>query len=306
MMQSDEVAWIIEKRVRAKVPFNFVRLGDGEGGLLNFGSSSTLEDIDYFKGHFGDATDPSMIINIRDNLLSSIESADLIGIRDDVWYASENAAALDEHAPDFLQQFRSVFPLRSVEQQIDLYSAKRVFRLYKWALQRRHRLANVCSQWICYDLALEGFWERLITYCGSIGLIHCSPTLPQKIERELGVEVEHILVPEKANKRAQWSPSRSFPDTQAHFPTRFQQVSEQLRRPLNGKVYLVGAGLVGKKYLDIIKHFGGIAIDLGALLDSWDGRATRPLVYEDKLSGHDRREQALKLFRLDYSRLHPR
>ncbi|ASV84519.1 hypothetical protein CES85_5314 [Ochrobactrum quorumnocens] len=306
MMHCDEVASIIEKRVRAKVPFSFVRLGDGEGGLLDFGSSSTLEDIDYFKSHFGNATDMSAIINIRDNLLSSIESADLIGVRDDIWYASQNAATLDEHAPDFLERFRSEFPLRAVEREINLYSAKRVFRLYKWSLQRRHRLANVCSQWVCYDLALEGFWERLITSCGSIGLIHCSPTLPQKIERELGVKVESILVPEKANKRAQWSQSYSPSDTAAHFPTRFEEVSEQLRRPLNGKIYLVGAGLVGKKYLDIIKHHGGIAIDVGALLDSWDGRATRPLVYEDKLSGDHRREQALKLFRLDYSRLHLR
>jgi len=44
----------------------------------------------------------------------------------------------------------------------------------------------------------------------------------------------------------------------------------------------VGAGLIGKAYLPLIKAQGGVALDLGALLDAWEGRATRPQIYANK------------------------
>ena len=279
MLAAGDVAVLIERHVKAKIPFCFVRLGDGEGNLLNF-AQARAEDLEYFKGHFGAGVREETIIEIRNNLTAAIGAADLIGVRDDVWRAPSAARFLNEDDDEFLEKFCAQFPLRPIERSIDCYSAKRLFRLFKWIGTGLSATATVCSQWVCYDLARLGFWERLIVGCGSVGLIHCSPTLPEKIRRELGVEVESVLVPDKALQQAQWQDHHGALAHSVHYPDAFVKVRDRLRRRWDGRVFLVGAGLVGKKYLQIIKENGGIALDAGALLDAWDGRATRNIVYQ--------------------------
>jgi len=39
----------------------------------------------------------------------------------------------------------------------------------------------------------------------------------------------------------------------------------------NGKLFLVGAGFLGKIYCDLIKRHGGIALDVGSMMDRWAG-----------------------------------
>lgn len=48
--------------------------------------------------------------------------------------------------------------------------------------------------------------------------------------------------------------------------------------------YLVAAGLIGKGYCAEIQNQGGIALDIGALIDCWDGRYSRPKVIESKFN----------------------
>ena len=284
MLAAGDVADLIERHVKGKIPFCLIRLGDGEGNLLDF-AHARAEDLAYFEQHFGDGVCEPTIVEIKDNLTAAIGAADLIGLRDDAWLAPAIAASLDENADDFLEKFHSAFPLRAAEREdIDGYAAKRIFRLYKWiGTGGLPAGAAVCSQWICYDLARLGFWERLIVGCGSIGLIHCSPTLPDAICGELGVDVESFPVPDKAVHQAQWRHHAASAGA-VHYPDAFAKVCDRLRRPWSGRVFLVGAGLVGKKYLQLIKANGGIALDVGALLDAWDGRATRKIVYRDQFA----------------------
>ena len=283
MLAAGDVAVLIERHVKEKIPFCLIRLGDGEGNLLNL-AQPRAEDFGYFKEHFGDGVREETIIEIRNNLTAAIGTADLIGVRDDVWQAPSSARFLNENDDDFLEKFCMQFPLRAAERSIDPYGAKRLFRLFKWIGTSLPAAAAVCSQWICYDLARLGFWERLIVGCGSVSLIHCSPTLPGKVRRELDVEVESILVPDKAVQQAQWRDYDAALGRSVHYPDEFVNVCDRLRGQWNGRVFLVGAGLVGKKYLQVIKENGGIALDVGALLDAWDGRATRNILYRHKFA----------------------
>jgi hypothetical protein len=47
-------------------------------------------------------------------------------------------------------------------------------------------------------------------------------------------------------------------------------------------LFLVAGGLLGKFYTATIRRHGGIALDVGSLVDAWTGRHTRP-GYDDKL-----------------------
>ena len=67
---------------------------------------------------------------------------------------------------------------------------------------------------------------------------------------------------------------------------------QQLENVLNqqlveapGMLYLVGGGLYGKLYCQLIQSQGGIALDLGSLFDAWLGLPSRPTVY--KAMGED-------------------
>jgi hypothetical protein len=279
---ASDVAAQISAAVQERRPFSFVRLGDGEGNLLQFDPSTAQSvDIDYFKSHFGEQISLDAILAIKKGLERTISASDLIGIRDDIWLATNNVLEMNENSPDFYRRFRDEFPLRARERNlIDEYGARRVFRLFEWACESYPTEIDACSQWVCYDLATDGFWKRLFRNIDTIGLIHCSPTLPAELSRAVGVRVESFIVPDKAISRAQWT-SR-LPDQPPHYPDAFLRICEQLYRIAEGKVFLVGAGLAGKEYLKIIKDNGGIGLDLGALLDAWEGRATRPQIYAHK------------------------
>jgi hypothetical protein len=277
-----DVAGLISSAIQERRPFSFVRLGDGEGNLLQFDPSTAKPmDIDYFKGHFGEQISVKAIQAIKEGLERTINASDLIGIRDDVWLASNGVMRINEMDPDFFERFRTDFPLRAREKsEIGEYDARRVFRLFEWARDSYPTEIDACSQWVCYDLMLGGFWKELLGNVGAIGLIHSSPTLPTKLSRAIGAPVESFIVPDKAASRAQWA--SLLPDQPPHYPDAFLRICDRLDRNVEGKLFLVGAGLAGKEYLKVIKDNGGIGLDLGALLDAWDGRGTRPQIYAHK------------------------
>ena len=57
--------------------------------------------------------------------------------------------------------------------------------------------------------------------------------------------------------------------SQPHWPDGFNEVMGQLEAVRPGSVFLVGAGVLGKIYCDRIKAKGGIALDIGSILDTW-------------------------------------
>ena len=65
------------------------------------------------------------------------------------------------------------------------------------------------------------------------------------------------------------------PITQPHWPDGFDQMLRRLEQVEAGDVVLVGAGVFGKIYCDRIRRRGGIALDLGSVLDGWAGVESR-------------------------------
>ena len=51
------------------------------------------------------------------------------------------------------------------------------------------------------------------------------------------------------------------------FNSMCEKLSDYTQRSRPGSVFLVGAGVLGKIYVDIIKTNGGIAVDMGSTLD---------------------------------------
>jgi hypothetical protein len=282
VLSSRDVGTMISDAVQNRKPFCFLRLGDGEGALLNFaGDTANDEDMGYLKTHFGPQATIDTMLAARSGLERSLLAADLIGLRDEIWLSDERCHGMKESDPDFVSLFRENFPLRLSEKHIiGDYGCRRVFRLFQWARTSYPAHVPACSQWVNYDLAQTGFFQKLIAGLPRINLIHCSPTLAARIATATNVAVRSFAIPDKAVQQSQWV-GHGIP-AKPHYPDAFHRVCDALVGQCAGEVFLVGAGLAGKEYLRIIKENHGIALDLGALLDAWEGRATRPQIYAHK------------------------
>lgn len=285
LLESDEVGKIIWRATKRGKGFSFVRLGDSEGALLLYDpKKATVQDYQYIWTMFGQDINPSMLLDMAKELRAALSTADLIGNRDDVWFADLSAYGIDLDDPDFTDRFRKSLKLREVERSIDDHAVWRLFGLHQWSINSMPAGRPVCSSWVAYDLALQHFWEKLIVSAKSLTLIHCSPTLPDRLRQVLGVQVEHIRIPDMAAHRDRWPDDNG---EEAIYPDSYNRVQKAIDVPQHGRLVLIGAGIPGKAYAATVKRQGGIALDLGGLLDAWDGRATRPLVFATKTPTQD-------------------
>jgi hypothetical protein len=277
-----------------------IRLGDGEGALSQFSERSRIEDVTYLQNHFGPTTLIADIEAIRLRMEDAIQTADIIGVRDDVVNAGLQAASLNADDPDFVEKFKKAFPLREIERQmLKPHSARRIFQLYRRFRQGFPPSAGICSQWVCYDLALAGFWEELFAAVPSVTLVSCTTAAADRIRKRFGIDAELIQVPQGVIDLHRPIAEGAV----QHFPAAFGNICSLLSRPHDGKLFLVGAGLIGKHYLNVVKQHGGIAIDIGALIDAWDGLSTRGLIYSSKVPLLSSQFACPAVFRLGPGRL---
>ncbi|MBW3096891.1 hypothetical protein [Pseudohoeflea coraliihabitans] len=280
LLGSIEVLTRINNAVDEGNAFSLLRLGDGEGALLAFTASSPKPDLDYLRQHFGPHATVTQILQAQGRLRASIAAADILGIRDDVWNAAPEADRLDPESDGFFSEFKRIFPLRPVERdRLPEHGARRIFFLRQWlADQSRGELPDVCSAWIHADLQLLDYWEGLLSRLSTIGLIHNSASLAERLAHRFGVKVDFIAVPKMAIELS----GKAGVQSVMYHTDCVPNIDAKIAARLQGKVFLVAAGLVGKHYCRLIKERGGIALDIGAVADAWDGKSSRGLVYADK------------------------
>ncbi len=111
---------------------------------------------------------------------------------------------------------------------------------------------------------------RLLQAADRLSVITCQPFLLDKLAKKFGVRAgTSYLIP------PQHSVAKVMHET-GHFPARFEQITSQLEnRDITGELFLVGAGIIGKIYCDLIKKRGGMAIDVGSMMDAWMGVRAR-------------------------------
>lgn len=121
--------------------------------------------------------------------------------------------------------------------------------------------------YVNYALHADGTLFELLEAEEEIGLISSQPAAPL-LRALFGLRVREYAIPQRAVD------NESLIDT-GHFPQRFTELCAALRRDVAGLLVLVGAGPLGKIYCDVIRQAGGIALDVGSLLDAWTGLCSR-------------------------------
>ncbi|RKX65082.1 MAG: hypothetical protein DRP42_05360, partial [Tenericutes bacterium] len=168
--------------------------------------------------------------------------------------------------------------LREVEKSLGYPPARRIAFLHKSLAELNFQDENqFCSAWFHYDYHNIGEIFKVLRSQDRVGLISCRHRLPSLLEELFGFSVKFDKIPDMFQEIA---PEEVNPDY-------IEQLEDILNRQLvdfPGMLYLVGGGLYGKLYCQLIKSQGGIALDLGSLFDAWLGIPSRPIVYQSMFS----------------------
>lgn len=258
---------LVAQKINSKEPLALIRYYDGEGAFYKAGNwtNEFLKDrmVYYFgEGDYGrhDAEE------IRDSILTSMESADIVGIPNlDIF--DNMVAFMQRYANGSIEKLPYI--KRRYNKSIDCNSAWRIISSFELVINALSSDAVFCTKDIHYDLLLSGGLYRLMNRAEKICVITSQPVAGY-IEQIFGKAVRQYSVPQRAIDNDNLNDTR-------HYPYVYNDILTSLQgSDLTGELFLVGAGPLGKAYCQKIKERGGMAIDIGAVFDSWMNFHTRP------------------------------
>jgi hypothetical protein len=217
--------------INAKTGFSLIRLGNGEGVMLCWPDRQLPDDLAHLLRIWFGPIDlqATELAVIADGIRQATRSADVLGISTRFQMSLTPSYGMVLDALD----------------HYGLYSAPQL-------------LTDSVVHWY---LQWSGALAYLLRGLDTVHVIGCRDLGPQIVET-FGVKTVHNYL-----VRGEYE----FPGSELrpHWPDGFAEVMQRLDAVRPGDVFLVGAGLLGKIYCDKIKTGGGVALDIGSILDSW-------------------------------------
>jgi hypothetical protein len=246
------------------IPFSLIRVGDGEGNVLFWGKNG--------------AEFPFLARLCMDRIWRVMFGR--IQTRDELWddlYEGISTAAMNARYVGIPTPKQTENCLRQLcetkEQDLDLRGTTGVASVWDWyraATEVQSHDGQRVVEWHVHLPLLE-FYGELIRRAGNVSLITCYPQLLKHLHSRFGVDSGDVfLVPPQAAN------IKGTPDV-VHFPDAYKRIVDAIGKKDRGQqLFFVGAGLVGKLYCEEIRRAGGMAIDVGSLMDVWVGEGVRP------------------------------
>jgi hypothetical protein len=267
--------------VRARRAFSLLRLGDGEGNLL-FWDAHRLA----CPALAGLSMERILRLMFGQRMPARAHWDRLAAL---VVEAVENASYAGLPTPK--QTFSNLDALALARaQDFDLRGTSGVVAVWDWlepgAAQWLGDPGRVVVNWHVHS-SLLGFAPALVRAAGNVSLVTCYPELLGRMQSAFGVERgESFLIPPQAGN------IRGTPED-THYPDTYAAIAACIGgRARAGELFLVGAGILGKTYCELVRRAGGMAIDMGSMLDVWMGIGVRVyqnerFVAEHRLGGDD-------------------
>ena len=257
----------VKEAVVDRKPFSAIRLGDGEGRVLGypdfFSDMEVLTQVLYY--HFGpesmhrikEAVPNSWVrdamLDLRRLLVKSVRDADVVGLPISEYYDGFETSPSSGMLGFACAMNHGLALVRHLDSE-SIFGAN-VFQL----LAARGRLFRSTAN-LARKLHIVGPWDIRAELCAALG-------------KE---EINWIQVPGHYTWRGEKGLGQ-YPDLYKYIEHRLRLMDQ-----LEGEVFLVGAGILGKYYCSLIKERGGVALDIGSVIDSW---AKRGLPYAVGNSG---------------------
>lgn len=250
----------IAAALRDRAPFALVRLGDGEGACLKLGAADEqafgrLYDHNraefcamWFGADFAFRDNGYLVLAHR--LLDDISACDVIGVPYASWIEHEYRISSLRGIPSLVMVLRALHSADAPPGRM------------------------LCPQHIHVDLHTDGILAPLLRQQRRISVISCLDELPELMRRRFGLD--EVTLHRIPGERGSATLLGAQAVAGSHYPDSFHQLQNELRRLHDGRLFLVAGGLLGKLYAATIRAHGGVAIDIGSIVDAWTGRYTRP------------------------------
>ncbi len=273
-MSATALSDLISHKLEYKEPFSLIRLGDGEGVLLSVNKQSPVVDLDYLREHLGsEKSTLEKLVDIKKDMIKTILGADVVGVRDDIVGVEFDPEYFELSANQFVGKFQKHFKLRDCDKKLNVSGSRRIALLHaSLSHLNLDEQVQYCSSWAHYDLHLSGSIFRNLMQQRKIGLISSRSELCRKLEDIFGIEVDYWGIPDMYRD----IDNNQIPE---NYIGQLEALLQEQLVEFPGMLFLVGGGFYGKLYCDLIKSQGGVALDVGSLLDAWNGIHSRGAVY---------------------------
>lgn len=238
---------LIDSAITAGSGFSMIRLGDGEGNILGSALRPGNEAVRRWSakiismhillpaGIHIEQTSTEM----AELLARSIQSADVIGL-----LPRQN--------------------LRSSKMPADRQLAGDIFNhLYLASLGHSATTKMYCSSLVATSLNWARDLFEIVSRQKFIGIIGAHRSAAESLGKRFAFDAaafHQVPIERKIDT-----------PTDYHYPNVFEKITQEIRPPFPGALYLVGAGPLGKYYCHTIKERGGVAVDIGSLMDAIGG-----------------------------------
>jgi hypothetical protein len=256
-IDADEVAARIGRAIHTRSPFALIRLGDGEGAFARVDGADEARFAplyrwmrdDWFRFQFGSGFDPygSGYEALTRLLMPWVLHADILGVTYPNWIEHEYGIGSPRGVPCTLNIHRHLVGADPEARPV------------------------LCDQIVHLHLHDRRLLEPLIRRAGRLTAISCLPDLPRALQRRFELEEADLIAVPREETAPHLRTGTAVEG--AHFPDVFWDVIARLSNPpggsWGGRVFIIAAGTLGKFYAVAIKRHGGIALDLGSLVDAW-------------------------------------
>jgi len=255
--QARSLTSIIKERVAKKIPTSLIRLGDGEGMYMNYPEyvhEKQLDDQQYIQSIWwgrdafeqNPATKKEQTINAFNRAL---KNADIVGVPP-VRRLLQTFDSLMSETKEVSRQARGIL---GVINSIGMFD-------------QNSTVFTSCH--IHTDLELWDGYFDILHEIDELHLITCHNHLADFIQQRFGIDT---VVVHNVPAEARFENLFGQESDNSHFPDVFDALRKTIPTIAEGKLFFVGAGFLGKMYCDLIKHHGGIALDIGSMMDRWAG-----------------------------------
>lgn len=254
-VQAERIVALARAAQEAGRGFSAIRFNDGEGIFYGYPDLFSQKELNQILNIWWGRTDQ--------------DPALLADLRRDLGHAVAGASVLGTPPPDkaqgkFLRTLSALAESGLVAEQT-------------LSLARFHR-----------DLAESEAFTAFMRAQKRVVLITCRDVREKLAALYAIPEIEVMAIPEEA-AFARKSLERP------HFPGRYLELRRELGEFPAGTVAIIGAGVCGKVYAEDIRRRGGIAFDLGSILDLWAGKATRDFIGKTAAELGDEEREFLRL-----------
>jgi hypothetical protein len=262
--QLDQLATYLRGRIEQGLPTSAIRLSDGEGNILFADEDRypTLRDYVLAKIshiHFGRGSSvvPANAGLFLNHMREAVAEADVLGV------------------PDHRRIIR-VFQRDRHDVDVRAEAGNRKSLITAIQLAEANRLQDKLIANAFFSRQLLPHYPSILRPAKTIVLVTCHPDLVDAIRRTSQVQdVRLIEVPLQS--------SQMKGTTNHHFPEAYRRICREIPQQPAGAVFLIGAGPLAKYYCTLAKRAGGIAFDVGAVMDFWIGRSGRSKIKKETL-----------------------